>query len=78
MRFGSSAREGPGVSFLGGGGGGRSKRIGLLCTKENDEGVASLLTRAEGRSSTEGWQLVLFFIVWIRGSLLQSACASCQ
>ena len=56
----------------------RSKRSGLLRTKENDEGVAAVLTRVEGRSSTEGRQLILSFIVWIRGPLLQSACSRCQ
>ena len=56
----------------------RSKRSGLLRTKENDEGVAPLLTRVKGRSSTEGRQLMLSFIAWIRGSLLQSACGRCQ
>ena len=56
----------------------RSKRSGLLRTKENDEGVAVLLTRVEGRSSTEGRQLMRSFFAWIRGSLLQSACGRCQ
>ena len=44
----------------------------------DDEGVAALLTRVEGRSSTAGQQLMLSFIAWIRGSLLQSACGRCQ
>ena len=46
----------------------------------NAEGVAALLTRVEGRSSTEfeGRQLMLSIITWIRGSLLQSACGRCQ
>ena len=56
----------------------RSKRSGLLCTKENNKGVAALLARVEGRSSTEGRQLMLSFIAWIRGSLLQNACGRCQ
>ena len=54
-----------------------SKRSGLL-TKENDEGEAALLIRVEGRSSTVGRQLMLSFIAWIRGSLLQSAWGRCQ
>ena len=41
-------------------------------------GVAALLTGVEGGSSTEGQQLMLSFIAWIRGSLLQSACGRCQ
>ena len=56
----------------------RSKRSGLLRTKESDEGVAALLMRVEGRSSTEGRQLMLSFFAWIRGSLLQSAYGRCQ
>ena len=44
-----------------------SKRSGLLRMKENNEGMAALL-RVEGRLSTEGRQLMLFFIAWIRGS----------
>ena len=73
MRFGSSTWEWPGVFFLC-----RSKRSGLLRTKENDEGVAALLARVEGRSLTEGRQLMLSFFGWIRGLLLQSACGRCQ
>ena len=58
----------------------RSKRSGLLRTKENGEGVAPLLTLVEGRSSTEVRELMLSFIAWIRGSLfqMQSACGRCQ
>ena len=58
MRFGSSTREWPGVSFFFLC---RSERSGLLHTKENDVGMAALLTRVEGRPSTEG-QLMLSFI----------------
>ena len=56
------------------------ERSVLLRTKKNAEGVAALLTRVEGRSSTEfeGRQLMLSFIAWIRGPLLQSACGRCQ
>ena len=45
----------------------RSKRSGLLCTNENDEGVAALLTRVEGRSSTEERQLMLSFFALSEG-----------
>ena len=40
------------------------KGRGLPRTKENDEGVAALWTRVEGRSSTERRQLMLSFIAW--------------
>ena len=55
MRFGNSTREWPAVLFLC-----RPKRSGLLSTKETDVGVAALLTRVEGRSSTEGRANALF------------------
>ena len=75
MRFGSSTREWPGVSFFCAAQKGVAR---LLRTKENDVGVAALLTRVEGRSSTEGRQFMQSFFAWIRGSLLQGACGRCQ
>ena len=42
----------------------RSKRSRLLRPKENDEGVAALLTRVEGRSSTEGRQLMASYALF--------------
>ena len=67
MRFGSSTRESPGVSFC------VSLKKEWSATNDNDQGVAALLARVEGRSSTEGRRLMLPFIALIRGSLLRSA-----